>query len=104
VNSLPEFRDAHFEVRVNDFVSPTERKQLRALPVVVPIRNREVEITYDVEPQPGTAKSERVDMGVIRLRLPEKLARTLSEEELPHLDRPLRFLVAGKTRRAVDAG
>jgi hypothetical protein len=52
-----------------------------------------------------TASGERTEIGdqqtpvaetlspVARLRLPEKLARTLVEEELPQLDRPLRFVV-----------
>ena len=40
---------------------------------------------------------------VVRLRLPEKLARTLVEEELPVLDRPLRFVVTRGARGAVRA-
>ncbi|HEY7395612.1 MAG TPA: hypothetical protein VH559_12245, partial [Gemmatimonadaceae bacterium] len=41
--------------------------------------------------------------GVARLRLPEKLARTLVEEELPVLDRPLRFIVTRGARGAARA-
>ena len=41
--------------------------------------------------------------GVARLRLPEKLARTLTEDELPRLDRPVRFTVLRGPRGAVRA-
>jgi hypothetical protein len=40
---------------------------------------------------------------VARLRLPEKIARTLTEAELPVLDRPLRFVVLRGQRGAVRA-
>src|SRR6185312_5979962 len=65
---------------------------------VVLIREREVWIDYDVE--------ERADggpFGVARLRLPEKMARTLVDDELPVLDRPLRFAVLRGQRGAVRA-
>ncbi len=42
-------------------------------------------------------------VGVARLRLPEKLARTLDEDELPALDRPLRFEVSRGARGMVRA-
>jgi hypothetical protein len=42
-------------------------------------------------------------VGVARLRLPEKLARNLNEEELPTLDRPLRFIVTRGVRGAARA-
>src|SRR5207237_782441 len=41
--------------------------------------------------------------GVARLRLPEKLARTLADEELPQLDRPVRFIVTRGARGAARA-
>jgi hypothetical protein len=56
-----------------------------------------VEIHYDVE---ETAEGP---VGVARLRLPEKVARTLNEEELPTLDRPLRFIVTRGARGAARA-
>ena len=40
---------------------------------------------------------------VARLRLPEKIARSLTESELPTLDRPLRFVVLRGQRGAVRA-
>jgi hypothetical protein len=66
-----------------------------ALPSVATIRDREVEIEYDVEEDPAGGMT-----GVARLRLPEKLARTLAEQELPALDRPLRFIVTRGQRGA----
>jgi ATP-dependent helicase HrpA len=41
--------------------------------------------------------------GVARLRLPEKIARTLHESELPALDRPLRFTVHRGARGSLRA-
>jgi hypothetical protein len=63
----------------------------------VEVRDRAVAIDYDVE--------ETADgvTGVARLRLPEKVARTLVAEELPELDRPLRFTVMRGARGAVKA-
>jgi ATP-dependent helicase HrpA len=41
--------------------------------------------------------------GVVRLQLPEKLARTLVDEELPELDRPIRFAVSRGGRGTIKA-
>jgi hypothetical protein len=78
-----------------DAIVPREvRERYANLPDHVMIRDREIEIHYEVESTPeGTT-------GVARLRLPEKLARTLVEEELPTLDRPLRFIVTRGARGA----
>jgi ATP-dependent helicase HrpA len=124
VNSLHEFREARLLMCADDFVPAAVRKQLRALPSTIVIRNREVEIDYDVEEpataQQGTPSSSAEDaastatststaasapaiIGVACLRLPEKLARTLNAEELPQLDRPLRFIVTRGQRGAVRA-
>jgi hypothetical protein len=63
----------------------------------VQVRDKDVEIHYDVEETPEG------NVGVARLRLPEKLARTLAAEELPKLDRPLRFIVTRGARGAARA-
>ena len=97
VNSLEEFRDANLGVKTNDFVPKGLRAQLWNLPAHVWVRDREVEIDYDVE------ENETGKLGVARLRLPEKLARTLTSHELPILDRPLRFVVARGQRGATRA-
>jgi hypothetical protein len=41
--------------------------------------------------------------GTVRLLLPEKIARTLVESELPVVDRPVRFTVSRGARGAVRA-
>jgi ATP-dependent helicase HrpA len=62
-----------------------------------------VPLEYDVEETDGAL------VPVVRLRLPEKLARTLSEAELPAwprsiAERPVRFVVTRGQRGAVRAG
>jgi len=61
------------------------------------IRDREIPIDYDVEERDGA------HIGVARLRLPEKVARTLTDAELPALDRPIRFVVLRGQRGAIRA-
>jgi hypothetical protein len=56
-----------------------------------------VEIDYDVEETDGRP------VGVARLRLPEKIARSLTEGEIPALDRPVRFVVLRGQRGSVRA-
>jgi len=109
VDSLEAFRAADLRVSADDFVTAEERERLWALPSTVALRGRDVEIDYDVERVPG-AEPGAADATpyaelapVARLRLPEKIARTLTEEELPALDRPLRFVVLRGQRGAVRA-
>jgi hypothetical protein len=97
INSLLAFRNAKLSITLDDFVPPAQRKKLRALPDKVSVAGREVEIEYDIE------EDDAQIVGVARLRLPEKLARTLDERDLPHLDRPLRFVVTRGERGAVRA-
>lgn len=97
INSLAEFREARLAIRARDFVAPELQEQLQALPDAVEIHDREVEIDYDVE------VSDSQTIGVARLKLPEKLARVLTIEELPELDRTLRFSVSRGSRGAVRA-
>ncbi|HEY7395486.1 MAG TPA: DEAD/DEAH box helicase, partial [Gemmatimonadaceae bacterium] len=97
VDSMTEFRHTVVAVDADDVVPADVRARYSALPSHVSVRGREVEIHYDVEE--GTHGL----FGVARLRLPEKLARTLVEEELPVLDRPLRFIVTRGARGAARA-
>ncbi len=94
VNSLDEFRAADLELDVRSSIPRDERERLLALPDFVMIRDREVLIDYDIDAQLGA---------VARLRVPEKIARTLSMAELPALDRPLRFVVTRGARGSVRA-
>ena len=100
VNSMTEFRHAHLVVEADRLVAREVRERYAALPSVVSIRGRDVEIHYDVEEGEG---ENGATLGIARLRLPEKLARTLSEAELPSLDRPLRFIVTRGARGAARA-
>lgn len=95
--SMADFRHARLHVNADDFVPAAERARYLALPSTVAVRDKDVEIHYDVEETPEG------NVGVARLRLPEKLARTLSASELPALDRPLRFIVTRGVRGAARA-
>ena len=99
VHSMTDFRHANLDLRaeLDALVPPAARERYAALPAQVDIRDRAVEIQYDVEETP------QGNIGVARLRLPEKLARTLAVEELPTLDRPLRFVVTRGARGAARA-
>src|SRR5687768_12766805 len=94
IRSYEEFRAAPLAVDIDALVPPTERARWMALPDAVPIRDRDVPIEYGVEDGVG---------GIARLRLPEKMARTLVDAELPQLDRPARFVVTRGQRGAVRA-
>ena len=97
VGSMTEFRATPLTIDFEHLVPADERARLLALPDSVVIRGREIPIDYDVEDVDGRLH------GVARLRLPEKVARTLTEDELPRLDRPLRFTVLRGPRGAVRA-
>ena len=94
VHSMEEFRAADLRLDPDDFVSAEERARWMALPSSTTIRGHEVPVEYEVE-EDGT--------GVVRLRLPEKMARTLAASELPDFDRPVRFVVTRGQRGAVRA-
>ena len=97
VNSLSDFRHARVDFDADAIVPREERERYAELPDTVEIRGKEVEIQYDVE------ENESGVVGVARLRLPEKVARNISEAELPTLDRPLRFVVTRGMRGAARA-
>ena len=97
VSSMSEFKSARLTVGRDEFVPPEVRERIARLPRHATVRDREVEIDYDVEEHGGTRQ------GVARLRLPEKIARTLSTGEIPGLDRPVRFVVLRGQRGAVRA-
>ena len=97
VRDIHGFRAAALRFDPDAFVPAAERARLLALPGAAIIRDRTVPIHYDVEEHDG------VVTGVARLQMPEKLARTLVAEELPELDRPLRFVVTRGVRGSVRA-
>ncbi|MHB1223102.1 MAG: DEAD/DEAH box helicase [Gemmatimonadaceae bacterium] len=97
VGSLAEFRAVRLTLPREAFVSDADVERYAELPDAVELRGREVPIAYDVE---ETTDGSR---GVARLRLPEKLARTLTASEVPELDRPVRFVVLRGQRGSVRA-
>ena len=99
VTSLTEFKQADLDLSAAlEAMSPrVERARYDALPSRTEIRDRDVEIDYDVEEVDGRS------VGVARLRLPEKIARSLTASEVPTLDRPVRFVVLRGQRGSVRA-
>ena len=97
ISSMNEFRNARFTLDPEEIVPREVRERYSHLPETAVIRDREIDIEYDVEESDGNFT------GVARLRLPEKLARNLNETELPVLDRPLRFVVIRGQRGAIRA-
>ena len=97
VHSMSDFRRTPLRIDADAIVPRAVRERYTSLPSAVSVRGRDVEIHYDVEDAPDGPR------GVARLRLPEKIARTLTEAELPTLDRPLRFIVTRGARGAARA-
>lgn len=94
VGSMDEFRAANLRIDPDAIVPAAERARFMALPSSASIRGSDVPMDYDVDDD---------GVGVVRLRLPEKLARTLTTAELPDLGRPIRFVVTRGQRGAVRA-
>ena len=97
VGSYSGFRRARLGIDAESIVPRQVRARYLELPDFVEIRGREVPLRYDVEETPDGLR------GVVRLTLPEKIARTLSDQELPTLDRPMRFVVTRGARGAARA-
>ncbi|WP_239014340.1 DEAD/DEAH box helicase [Archangium violaceum] len=98
VTTMDEFHARPLTLDLDALVPPETREELLSLPDEVFIRDREVELDYEVEQDEAGQP-----VGVVRLHLPEKLARTLVEEELPLFDRPVRFVVGRGRRGALRA-
>jgi hypothetical protein len=97
IHSMNDFRNSRPTLDRDEIVPREVREQYAGLPESVVIRDREVDIEYDVEDPDGEP------FGVARLRIPEKIARSMTDAELPVLDRPLRFVVIRGQRGAVRA-
>ena len=95
--NLHEYRAAPLRFDADAFVPREERIRLSALPGAAEIRDRTVSMHYEVEETPDGP------LGVVRMVLPEKVARGLAREELPELDRPVRFTVTRGGRGSVKA-
>ncbi len=117
VMSMEEYRAAPLRLRLDELVPEAERERLRDLPDAVELRGKWIGIEYDLEESGAAEQADASESGrggagdaggsgvtaVARLRLPEKLARVLTADELPALDRPLRFVVTRGARGAVRA-
>ena len=88
VESVQDLKHLQLRMTWDDWITPEQRAQYDELPHQVSVRDRQVPIEYDVE-----ERDDGTLFGVARLRLPEKIARTLVTEELPPFDRPYRFVV-----------
>jgi hypothetical protein len=95
--NLQEFRAAPLRLDADVFVPRDVRARLMALPGAAEVRERTVPMHYEVEETPTGP------VGVVRLVLPEKVARGLVAEELPEFDRPVRFSVTRGARGTVKA-
>lgn len=98
VRSVRDVHAARLPLQRDDWVTEAEVEEALALPDTVSVRGQDMSLHYEVEELP-----EGELRGVVRLRLPEKVARTLVEEELPEVDRPMRFAVHRGKRGTVRA-
>jgi hypothetical protein len=98
VDSMDAFLARPLELDLDALLPPEARAPFLALPDTVSVRDEDVGLFYDVEEDEAGAPR-----GVVWLQLPEKLARTLVEEELPLFDRPVRFRVR-RGRRGLVRG
>jgi len=97
IGSMTEFWRAPLVIDFERVLPTAARAPYAELPDRASVRGRDVPIDYDIE------VSDAGPIGVARLRLPEKVARTLVESEVPTLDRPVRYTVLRGQRGAVRA-
>jgi hypothetical protein len=83
VESWKQFLETPLLLEPEALVPESERRRLDALPSMIRLRGDAVPLDYEVAG----------GQGVVRLRLREGQGRRLSIDELPTLDRPLRFAV-----------
>ena len=93
VTGWQSFLSTPVELDAESLVPKPERERLLALPSGVRLFGDTVAIHYESSPEGGVA----------RLQLREGQARRLRDEDLPRLDRPIRFAVVRGQRSAVQA-
>ncbi|CAN5834987.1 hypothetical protein BH23GEM6_BH23GEM6_17320 [soil metagenome] len=93
VRSYSEFMDADLELDADEWAPRAERKRLMALPSTIELEGDEYPLDYAMED--GEA--------VVRARIPEKVLWQLDENQLPDMDRPLRWTVLRGKREAIRA-
>ena len=83
VTSWEEFLRTRFALNPAELIDSSTRERLEALPQRVHLKGDAVPLDYEIQNGEGVA----------RVRLREGQARRLRADELPRLDRPLRFAV-----------
>lgn len=83
VTSWDDFLRTRLVLQAGELIDDDTRERLEALPGRLHLRGDAVPLDYEVED----------GVGVARVRLREGQARRLRQDELPPLDRPLRFAV-----------
>jgi hypothetical protein len=93
VNSWEGFLRTRIALDPGELVDAATRERLEALPGRLHLRGDAVPLDYEVEG----------GVGVARVRLREGQARRLRQDDLPPLDRPLRFAVQRGTHAPIQA-
>ncbi len=83
LHRFDDFLRADLALGVDEFVDVERRRALESLPSVVTVGGEKCALDYEFEG----------GVGSVRLRLKERVARTLQPADLPALDRPLTFCV-----------
>jgi ATP-dependent helicase HrpA len=91
--SYSDFMETDLRLDADAWVPREERARWRALPDTVELGGDDYPLDYALED----------DLAVVRVRIPEKAIWQLREDELPVLDRPLRWTVLRGKREAVRA-
>ena len=93
VASWEDFLQTRIDLNLRELVKDEIRERLEALPGRLHLRGDAVPLDYEVEG----------GVGVARVRLREGQARRLRADELPPLDRPLRFAVQRGSHPPIQA-
>ncbi len=93
VRKFDDFLQVDLALTVDDFVPAERRRALEELPSSVMLAGERCPLDYEIEG----------GVGLVRVRLKERVARTLREGDLPRLDRPLQFAVMRGKHASVRA-
>jgi hypothetical protein len=93
INSFEAFINLDLSLKADEFVSREERGKWLALPGEITILGTQVPLDYALED----------GIGVARARINEKLLWRIREEDVPEIDRPLRWAVLRGKRGSIRA-
>lgn len=93
VHSYADFLETPLQIDPDEIVPASEREHWLALPDMVEIGGREFPLDYHLEGETG----------VVRVRVPAGMVPYLDEDEIPTLDRPLRWTLLQGKREAIRA-